>query len=512
MVNRRIGMSEYKNIIQRLRHGESDRQIERETKMGRHSISKIRRVASKHLWLLSNTLLPDDEQIKQLIKKSGNPTVQSSATGFHSEIKNWLSQGATASRIHAKLVEEYGYRGHYNSIQRYVKKLKANEVKLTSPLYFKVGEAAQVDFGKGPDLYDERTKKIESTWFFVMTLCYSRHQYAVLVTHQNIETWLLCHQQAFEWFNGVVSKVIIDNPKCAITKACYYEPTVQRSYQDFASSYGFIISACPPREPKKKGRVESGVKYIKQNFLSLSEFSSLQLANTELKKWITEKAGKRVHGTTFNKPLEQFQAEESSVLKALPDSPVEITSWHKVCLYKDCHVRFEKNKYSAPSHHYNEELWLKVTPSLITIIKDNETIATHARLYGEGIFSTKPEHMPVNSQTYHHQDASWCMNKALTIGPFCTELTTDLLSHPTSDLLRAAQGIIKLGDKYGHARLETACSRALSFQSSSYQTVKSILEKELDLVGIAVHQEEKTLSDVYQGHARNQRNLETTSH
>lgn len=141
-----------------------------------------------------------------------------------------------------------------------------------------------MDFGKGPCLFDERTNRMEETWFFVMTLCWSRHQYVELVIHQDVETWLNCHQNAFNWFGGVISKIIIDNAKCAIIKANYHEPHIQRSYEAFAQTYGFIISACPPYDPQKKGRVEAGVKFVKKNFLPLRTFTSVQDANRQLKE------------------------------------------------------------------------------------------------------------------------------------------------------------------------------------------------------------------------------------
>jgi transposase len=107
-----------------------------------------------------------------------------------------------------------------------------------------------------------------------------------------------CHRRAFEFFSGVPARIIIDNPKCAITKACYHDSEVQRSYATFAEDYGFLISPCPPRDPQKKGRVESGVKYIKNNFMSLRDFRSLQDANAQLMDWIIGTAGNRIHGTT----------------------------------------------------------------------------------------------------------------------------------------------------------------------------------------------------------------------
>ena len=92
-----------------------------------------------------------------------------------------------------------------------------------------------------------------------MTLAWSRHTYAELVTDQKVATWLGCHRRAVEWFGGVVARVIIDNPKCAITRACYHNAEVQRAYAELAEGYGFKIEPCPPRDPKKKGRVEGEV-------------------------------------------------------------------------------------------------------------------------------------------------------------------------------------------------------------------------------------------------------------
>jgi transposase len=99
-------------------------------------------------------------------------------------------------------------------------------------LDFKPGEAAQIDFGAGAAITDALTGERFKTWFFVMTLCGSRHQYAEIVRDQSSATWLACHRHAFEWFNGVPGRLIIDNPKCAITRACFHDPAVQRAYAE----------------------------------------------------------------------------------------------------------------------------------------------------------------------------------------------------------------------------------------------------------------------------------------
>jgi transposase len=100
---------------------------------------------------------------------------------------------------------------------------------------FAPAEAAQVDFGAGPVMLHPDSSP-RRTWAFVMTLCFSRHQYVEFVWDQSVPTWLGCHRRAFEWFGGVPNRVIIDNAKCAITKASYSDPLVQRSYGECVRS------------------------------------------------------------------------------------------------------------------------------------------------------------------------------------------------------------------------------------------------------------------------------------
>lgn len=113
------------------------------------------------------------------------------------------------------------------------------------------------------------------------------------------------------------ARVIIDNAKCAIVKACIRDPEVQRSYADCAEGYGFKIDPCPPHDPQKKGIVESGVKYLKGNFLPLKSFRDLTDLNRQAKAWAMEEAGTRRHGTTGEAPLARFEIERA-VLLPLP--------------------------------------------------------------------------------------------------------------------------------------------------------------------------------------------------
>jgi len=94
--------------------------------------------------------------------------------------------------------------------------------------------------------------------------------------------------------------------------------------------------------------VESGVKYVKNNFMPLREFRDLPDANAQLMDWVMQDAGNRIHGTTRTPPLKRFVETEQAMLAPLPNSAPECARWATAKLHGDCHVQVEKCRYSAP--------------------------------------------------------------------------------------------------------------------------------------------------------------------
>jgi len=503
MANRRIEMHQYRQVIHRLRLGQSDRAIARSQLIGRTKCAAVREVAGQKGWLDSGPL-PDDEQLAKIFEVKRSPGQnQAPLTQPHADqIKQWVAEGIQATTIYEALVGQFGFSGSYSSVRRQVRKLRHASPKASCVLDFVPGEAAQVDFGKGPTIKDVFTGAVIKTWIFVMTLCFSRHMYAEIVTDQKVATWLACHRRAFAFFNGVAAKMIIDNPKCAITRACYTDPDVQRSYGELAEGYGFLISPCPVRDPQKKGRVESGVKYVKNNFVPLRTFRTLADANEQLVRWLLERAGNRIHGTTRRRPLEMFAETEKHFLKPLPDVPVELAVWTRVKVHGNCHVQFEKAYYSAPFRLVHQELMLKATDTTVKLYRDVKLVATHPRLKRAGQRSTVDCHMPPQALAYKMQDPQWCLTQAEAVGPDCHRLVRRLFAHKVLDNLRAAQGVIGLGKKYGTARLEAACRRALHFDNVKYRTVKSILHQGLDQAPLYEQPNVIPLAAAYIGNGR----------
>jgi transposase len=246
-------MFQYRQVLVRLRAGDTVREIARSGLMGRDKLGVLRAVAEAQGWLNAGAEVPADEAIVAALGQGRRARSTISSVEPHREVvRRWLEAGVQGRAIHAALKREHAYSGSYSAVVRMLRQLRAEQPpEVTVRLSFAPAEAAQVDFGAGPVL-THPDGKARRTWAFVMTLCHSRHQYVEFVWDQSSATWLGCHRRAFEWFDGVVERVIIDNAKCAIIKACRHDPLVQRAYAECAEGYGFKIDACPPHDPQKK--------------------------------------------------------------------------------------------------------------------------------------------------------------------------------------------------------------------------------------------------------------------
>ena len=476
-------MHHYRQALLRMRQGDSDRDIAEARIMGRRKAGQWRALAQTHGWLDAQTPLPDDEAVAAALQppKRASTTV-SSLEEHRAKVASWVEQNVAGTAIHQALQRQLGWTGSYSAVRRMVAGIRATlPPEVTCRLEFAPAEAAQVDFGAGPILLHPDGKP-RRTWAFVMTLAHSRHQYLEFVWDQTVATWLGCHRRAFEWFAGVPERVVIDNAKCAITRACAQDPVVQRAYAECAEGYGFKIDPCPPHDPQKKGIVEAGVKYVKGNFLPLREFRDMADLNAQARAWVMETAGQRIHGTTRQPPLALF-ALEQPLLKPLPAIAPDLGTWHRVSVHKDCHVQLEHILYSAPFALVGKTLWLRATDAAVALYEDYRHVATHPRGQRPGQRVTCKAHLPPEAQTFFARDRQWCATQAAEIGPQCRTLIERLLADNVLERLRAAQGVLGLLKPYGAKRLEAACARALAHDSPHYRTVKTILSTKADLQG-----------------------------
>jgi transposase len=199
---------------------------------------------------------------------------------FKADILRLLeSHPYTAMQIYQRLLE-MGFNGSYNTVKRFVRKVRPRRVQPFLKLAFAPGECAQVDWGSyGTVRVGEMNRRLS---FFVMVMCHSRMMYVEFTVLQTMEHFLSCHKNAFEFFGGVPKKIMVDNLKSAVIRRFIgQEPILNPKYLDFAKYYAFTITPCNVRKANEKGRVENGVGYVKKNFLSgldIPDFESIHHA------------------------------------------------------------------------------------------------------------------------------------------------------------------------------------------------------------------------------------------
>jgi len=227
-----------------------------------------------------------------------------------------FEEGLTAQRIYQDLRVEISFTGSYQSVKRYVRRLRRTDPQLVQRIEVEPGEEVQVDFGTGPTLLQSDGKK-RKTWIFRLVLSYSRKAYSQAVLRQDTETFLRCIEAAFREFGGSTLTINLDNLKAAVLKADWADPELNPKLIDFGRHYRTTIMPCLPGVPEHKGKVENSVAYVKENALAGRKFCSLAEVNLTLAHWEKTIADLRIHGTT-KRQVAQLFALEKPTLQPLP--------------------------------------------------------------------------------------------------------------------------------------------------------------------------------------------------
>ena len=197
----------------------------------------------------------------------------------------------------------------------------------------------------------------------------------------------------YAYINGIVDVILHDNLKTAVVDRP--SPDVihwNRRYLDFAEYYGFTPKACKPYRPQTKGKVESGVSYVKGNFCLGLEYVNLADLNRQAMGWLNTIANVRVHGTTGEVPFERLPNEELTPIHGKPDYDTSIIA-HRRCS-RDCLISYEGNFYSAPADYAGQRVMVKATEGgeLLVLNEHGEIVAWHTLAAGSNQRVVVAEH------------------------------------------------------------------------------------------------------------------------
>jgi transposase len=502
----RLNLNSICDIVYRLRRGQSERGIAKDLGHSRHTVRHYHYLARDKGYLDVYRGVPEPEELlRELGPAPSAPVVVSTVEPYRTVVEDLLEANVEMATIHSRLVREHGYRGSYSSVKRFVHRLRPRTPDVCLRIETPPGREAQVDFGGVGRIRDRATGKLRQAYCFVMTLSYSRHQYAELVFDQKMETWIGCHRRAFEFFGGVPEEIVIDNLKAAVLKTDLDNPTLSVPYTRLARHYGFLVHPCRVRTPEHKGKVENGVRYVQRSFIAGREFVDIEEANRMLLEWVANEAGVREHGTTHEAPLKRFAEIEASALMELPDEPFELVRVAQGTVARDTFIALDGSYYQAPYKLVGRKLDVYVYERTVQIYDGVELLVTYERASRKGQRLKRDEFYPPERSLYLTRPRAQCSYLASLVGPRCRELVDGLLSERPLDKLRSVHGVLRLGEKYGTARLERACARAIHYGDPSYVRVKKILEAGLDREAINGYLSQMSLP-VYE-HARSAEEL-----
>ena len=494
----RLTMAEHQAIIGLARLGRSFRRIAAEVGVDRETVSRhVRAAIAAEAQSRLGVLPADEANAAMAITGSAGPAASAvegiadanatipipGSAGCRSRCEPWravilqgLERGLTARRIWQDLITDHGFVDSYQTVQRFVRKLKAAE----PPLPFRrmecaPGEEAQVDFGHGAPVISAEGKRKRPHLFRIVLSC-SRKAYSEVVWRQSTEQFLRSLENAFCHFGGVPRTLVIDNLKAAVTRADWYDPELNPKIEAFCRHYGTVALPTRPYTPRHKGKVERGVAYAQGNALRGRTFTSLAEQNRFLAHWEATVADTRIHGTTRQQVGKIFEELEKSALLPLPPARFPSFEEGRRTVNRDGHVEVAKAYYSAPPEFVGRTVWARWDGRVVRLFDPQmRQIAIHAQ-HEAGRFATDAAHIAPQKRGGIERGTVWWLQKADSIGAAAGRWAQTVVRQRGVHGIRVVMGLVSLTRRHPINAVERACQVAESHGAWRLRDLRSLLK------------------------------------
>jgi transposase len=391
---------------------------------------------------------------------------------YKSLIIRWLEAHPLSAQQIFQRLREAGYPGGLTIVNTYVRRIRPPKRKAFLKLTFAPGECAQIDWGEYGSIAVGSTRRRLS--FFVMVQCYSRQMYAEFTVSQTMEHFLGCHERAFAVL-GVPTKIMVDNLKSAVLRRLTgAAPVFNPRYLDYARHHCFEIAPCNVAAGNEKGRVESGVGYVKKNFLNGAEFTDFATVNPAAQLWLNEIANVRLHGETHRRPVDLF-SEERGLLRCANPNPYDLARVVSLRASSQFRITLDTNRYSVPAEFANQRLTVKAYPERVCIYHQDRLVARHLRSFDRHQDIEDPDHPKALLEQRRSGREQRLLSQFLSLSSKAPAYYEGLLARRFN-----ARGhirkIIALGEIYGSAACTRAIEDALVFNAFSSEYIAHLLE------------------------------------
>ena len=485
----RVAMHSIEEVL-RLHHecGCSQREIARSCGLSAGAVNKLLRLAGQAglAWPLPPDL--DEAQLQERLygrpagsRRSRRLEAIDFAT-VHKELKG--RKHLTLQRVWQEYREQHADGYSYSQYCERYRQWKSRQ-DLVMLQEHKAGEKLFVDYaGQSVPVDDAESGETRKAQVFVAVLGASSYFYAEASWGQDIESWIGSHVRALEHFGGAVAVLVPDNLKSGVTRACRYEPVLNRSYKEMSRHYGMAIVPARPFRARDKAKAEKGVQLVEQSLLEalrherFTSLGELNAAIAELRPVLNAKPYQKRPESR----RELFEELDRPALRPLPAQRYEYAEWLRARVNIDYHVAVDKHRYSVPCELVREQVDVRLTANCVEVLQRGRRVALHARSRKPGGFTTQPGHRPRS----HREHGEWPPERmkewAGTVGPSTGRVVSELLDGSAFPQERygGCLGIIRLAGQHGEERMEAAACRALHYGTVSYTSIKAILASGAD--------------------------------
>jgi transposase len=483
---KRLPMRKIRDALRLRAAGLSTREIAASLSVGQSTVSEyLKRAARAGLvWPLPEALT-DAALEGQLFRPVGGETRRVQAQPdwpmIHRELRRKdVTLALLWEEYRAAHPDGYGYSRFCELYRRWEGRLAP-----TMRQHHVAGARMFVDYaGATLAVIDPATGAVRQAQLFVAALGASNYLFAEATWTQTLPDWIGAHCRALTWFGGVPGQIVSDNLKAGVTKACFYEPAVNRTYADMADHYDTAVVPARPSRPRDKAKVEVAVQVAQRwivarlrhrRFFSLTE---LNAAIHDLVVALNDRVTRHLGASR----RQLFEDIERPALKPLPAAPYIYAQWQERTVGLDYHVEVERHHYSVPHRLLRRKVWARVTEKTVEVFHDGQRVAAHLRSPPDRRHTTLRDHMPSSHRRYADWTPERIRRAAAAIGPGAEALVAAILherTHPEQGF-RSCLGILRLARSHAPDRLDAACRRALEIGARSYTSVNSILKTRLD--------------------------------
>jgi transposase len=364
----------------------------------------------------------------------------------------------------------------------------------------KAGDKMYVDYaGQHLQFVNDETGEIKNVEVFVAILGASQLTYVEASYTQQKEDFITSCENALHFFGGVPQAIVTDNLKSAVIKSSKYEPTLNEAFSDFILHYNMAALPAGPYKPKHKALVEGAVKIIYRTIYAVIEdrvFTSIDELNIAISEALEEHNNRLMKYRPYTR-RQLFEEIERQELQPLPLHPYDLKRKKVATVMKNNYVCLaeDKNYYSVPYAYIGKKVNIFYSHSDVEVFYRYERIANHKRDRTPYRYITVDEHMASKNRFMTDWTPEKFIERAALVGEDTRKYIITILEkrqHP-EQAYRSCQGILSFGNKVGNDRLERACKRALIYGDYSYMTIKTIIERRMDLVSVDLEEGAKIM-------------------